>query len=75
MQSAARILYCIGSISIKLFHEPVQGRSSELWSTEAILWKNLVNAVVLIGLVCYELHESMGPAIEWEKRKKECKRR
>jgi hypothetical protein len=39
------------------------GRSSELWSMEAIRWKDLVNAVVFIGLVWYELHESMDPAV------------
>jgi hypothetical protein len=51
------------------------GRSSELWSTETIRWKNLVNAVAFIGLVWYELYESMEPAIQWEKRLKEWKRR
>jgi hypothetical protein len=51
------------------------GRSSKLWSMEAILRKDLVNAVVFIALVWYELHESMVSALEWEKRLKEWKRR
>ncbi|MFZ0946171.1 MAG: hypothetical protein WB930_00990 [Syntrophobacteraceae bacterium] len=38
-------------------------------------WKDLVNAVVFSGMVWYELHESIDPAIEWVKRLTGCKRR